>query len=104
VVEVFQRSVRLGDHPLQQREQHCVFGREVKVERRAGDADAVGQVIDRNISQRPLLEQAFSGREDRSFAVIPRRAGAAPPVAETAVAGGEKGHDSSLRQILTDYQ
>ena len=53
----FQRGVGFDDHPLEQREQDRVFGREVEVERRAGKAGALGQVVDRDVGERALLEQ-----------------------------------------------
>ena len=42
------RRVGLGHHPVQQREQDGVLGREVEVEGRPGDAGAAGQVVDRD--------------------------------------------------------
>jgi hypothetical protein len=69
-----------------------------------GNAGAFGEVVDGNFGQGTLVEQALRGCQDRPFAVITRQPGAAAPVAETAMAGGGNGHDSSLSQILTDYQ
>ncbi len=78
-------GVRLGDHAVHQRQQHRFLGREVEVERRPGQARALGQVVDGDVGERPLLEQPLGGRQDRGLAVVARRAGGA---AAAARAGG----------------
>lgn len=65
-----QRGIRVGDHALQQAVQHRVLGREVEVERRSGDTGTLGQVVDRDLGERTLLEQAFGRLQDRQLAVV----------------------------------
>jgi hypothetical protein len=47
--------VRLGDDPVEQRQQHRVFGREIEIEGRPGKAGAFRQVVDRDLGQAALL-------------------------------------------------
>ena len=49
---------RRGRSSVEQREQHGLFGLEIKVERRPGQACALGQVIDRNVGVCTLLAAA----------------------------------------------
>jgi hypothetical protein len=53
---VFQRRVSFDEHPLEQRQHDRVLGREIEVERRAGNPGAFGQVVDRDVGERALLE------------------------------------------------
>src|SRR3954466_6995399 len=74
-----------GDEAVDDRQHHRVLGREVEVEGGAGDAGAFGEVVDRDLAQRPLLPQLLGGLEDRALAVVAAGAGGATA---TAVGGG----------------
>ena len=79
------------DHAVDQGQQDRVLGGEVEVEGGAGDAGAVGQVLDRDLAQRPLLEQPFGRLQDRPLALVAAGAGAA------AAAGGGLGSGQGSR-------
>ena len=84
-------GVGLGDDPFEQRQQHRVLGREIEVEGRPGDAGALGEVVDGDLGERPLLEQPFQRCENRQLTVVAGRAVDAAAAGGAGLAGG--GHE-----------
>jgi hypothetical protein len=54
----FEHATRFLDDPLEQGQQHGVLRRKIEVERRPRNPGTLCQLVDRNIGQRPLLEQS----------------------------------------------
>ena len=67
-------GVRMLNQRIQQRHEDGLLGREVEVERRAGQAGALGQVVDGDVGELPLLQQPDGGAEDRGLPVVAGRA------------------------------
>ena len=97
----------VGDEAVDDRQHHRVLGGEVEVEGGAGDASAFGEVVDRDLAQRPVLEQPFGGLQDRPLAVVAVGSGAAAAAALRRARGiggaGFRGgrhapHDTSCRE------
>jgi hypothetical protein len=69
------KNALIHHHAVQQREEHGLLGGEVEVERRPGQARALGQVVDRDVGELAGLQQPFGGAQDGSLAVLTGRAG-----------------------------
>ena len=81
-------AVGLGDDPFEQRQQHRVLGGEVEVEGRSGDAGALGQVVDGDLGERALLEQALGGGQNGQLTVVSRGPGGASGTGAAGLADG----------------
>ena len=68
-------AVGFGDDPFEQSQQHRVLGWEVEVEGRTRDSGALGQVVDGDLGQRPLLEQPLGGGQNGQLTVVSRGSG-----------------------------
>ncbi len=77
VVQVVDGTVEAGvgklNQRIQQRHEDGFLGREVEVERRAGQAGALGQVVDGDVGELLLLQQADGGGENGGLPVIAGR-------------------------------
>ena len=82
----------LLDEAVEQRQQHRLLGGEVEVEGRPRYARAAREVVDGDVVQRALPEQALSRLEDRAFALLAAHAGTRRPRAglERAVTPRER--------------
>ena len=85
------RRIGLDDDALEQREQHRVLGREVEVERRPRQTRSLGEVVDGDVGERPLLKELLGRRQERLFALVTRRARGATAARCAGLAEGRHG-------------